>query len=280
MPQITIDVMKLGNKLCFIVLTLFLAAICAAASAQDSAVQLVTQVSSGVQEQQRLMPDFVATEDVTAQTIENGRLIHERRVLSELQALREDGKPEPQEQRRVLSATEDGKPQIRAKYALPIGVRGGFAGDAPRYFSAESLVCFDFEIERRDQLRGRSAVVLAIRRKNSPPANAVCTSASKAGATAWIDAETARVLRLELGQMKQLDYSVPFGRENGTYLFAPVIEYGEIEIAGHSYWVPIEKRVDFVKENGKVTYKYVVRYSNFHKFMSTSRIVRVENSDK
>jgi hypothetical protein len=248
--------------------------------AEDPVAQLLSRVATNVAEQQRSNPDFLANEDVTMQELENGKVVHEKHIVSEFHAVHSDSKSKSIEHRKVLSATEDGKPQNRSEYVLPLGVRGGFAEDAPGYFGQANAGCFDFESIRQDQLRGRSAIVLAMRRKKSSIADSTCSAAYKIDATAWIDTETYQILRLELGPRKDLDYSVPFSRSNGKYTYAPVIEYGEVQIADRSYWVPIEKRVDFVKENGKVTYKYVVRYSDFHKFVSTAKIVDVGDPGK
>lgn len=280
MQQITTSAKRQRSHHFFWVWIFLIAATSSFASAQDPSAQLVARVAGNVQEQQHSIPDFVAQEDVTIQIMENGKLIHVTHILSQFQAVHSDAKGKSNEQRTVLSSTGDGKPQKRSGYLLPIGVRGGFAEDAPGYFGGTNPGCFDFEILRQDRLRGRSAIVLAMRRKKSPLADSVCTAAHKVDATAWIDAETYQILRLEMAEMKQLDYSVPLGRENGVYTFSPVIEYGEVQIADRPYWVPIEKRVDFVKKNGKVAYKYVVRYSDFHKFLSTSRIVEVGNPSK
>jgi hypothetical protein len=271
--QIKARTKRQRSKHSFSVWILLIAATSSFASAQDPVAQLVSRVSGNVSDQQRSIPDFVANEEVTIQILESDKLIHETHIISQFQAVHSDAKGQSNEQRTVISSTGDGKPQKRSGYALPIGVRGGFAEDAPGYFGGTNPGCFDFEILRQDQLRGRNAIVLAVRRKKSPLADSSCAAARKVDATAWIDAETYQILRLELGEMKQLDYSVPFGRENGVYTFSPVIEYGEVKIADRSYWVPIEKRVDFVKTNRKVVYKYIVRYSDFHKFLSTSRIV-------
>jgi len=280
MQQIAIDVERQRSKHLFWVWILLIATTNMVASAQDTSAQLVSRVAANVQEQQRSIPDFVAHEDVTMQEMENGKLIHEKHIVSQFQAIHSDSKSKNNEQRNVISATEDGKPQNRSGYVLPIGVRGGFAEDAPGYFGGTNPGCFDFEIVRQEQLRGRSAIVVAMRRKKSSLADSACSAAHRVDATAWIDAESYRILRIQLGQMKELDYSVPFSHGNGVYIYSPVIEFGEVQIAERSYWVPIEKRVDFVKENGKVTYKYVVRYSDFHKFVSTSRIIDVGDADK
>jgi hypothetical protein len=250
------------------------------APAEEPGGRLSSRVASNVQEQQRVIPDFVASEDVTMQQLENGKLIHEKHIVSQFQAVHGDSKSKSDEQRTVISVTEDGKPRNRSGYLLPIGVRGGFAEDAPGYFGGTNPSCFDLEIVRRDQLRGREVIVLRMRRKKSSMAESACAAAYKVDATAWVDAKTYQILRLELGEMKQFDFSGPLRRENGEYTYSPLIEYGEVQIADRTYWVPIEKRVDFVKTNGKVTYKYVVRYSDFHKFVSTSRIVSVGDAGK
>jgi hypothetical protein len=250
------------------------------ASAQDPVAPLLSRVAGNVQDEQRSIPDFIANEEVTIQILENGKLIHETHIISQFQAVHGDAKGKSNEQRTVLSSTGDGKPQKRSAYALPIGVRGGFAEDAPGYFGGTNPGCIDFEVARQDQLRGRSAIVLTMRRKKLSLADSACAGAHKVDATAWIDAETYHILRLEMGEMKEIQVSVPLGRENGVYTFSPVIDYGEVQIADRPYWVPIEKRVDFVKKNGKVAYKYVVRYSDFHKFVSTSKIIDVGDAGK
>jgi len=252
----------------------------ARAWAEDPVAQLLPRVAANVQEQQRSIPDFVANEDVTMQVLENGKVIHEKHIVSEFQAVHGDSKGKNNEHRKVISASEDGKPRNGSGYILPLGVRGGFSEDAPGYFGGTNMGCFDFEIVRQDQLRGRSAIVLAMRRKKASLAESTCAAAYRVDATAWIDAETYRILRLELGPRKERDFTGPFSQGSGTFTFAPVIEYGEVQIADRSYWVPIEKRVDFVKENGRVTYKYVVLYSQFHKFVSTSRIVEAGDVGK
>jgi hypothetical protein len=278
--RIAIDVKNQRSKHLLWLWALLTAVTMTRASAEGPVAQLLSRVATNVAEQQRSIPDFLANEDVTMQILENGKLIHERHIVSEFQAVHGDSKGKNNEHRKVISATWDGKPQNRPEYVLPIGVRGGFAEDAPGYFGRANPDCFDFEMIRQDQLRGRSAIVLAMRRKKASLADSACTAAYKVDATAWIDAETYRILRLELGPREDLDFSVPFSRGNGKYTYAPVIEYGEVQIADRSYWVPIEKRVDFVKENGKVTYKYVVRYSDFHKFVSTAKIVDVGDPGK
>ena len=273
MQRIAINVKKQRSKHLFGLWVLLTAVTMTGGSAEEPVAQLLSRIATNVAEQQRSIPDFLANEDVTMQELENGKVIHEKHIVSQFQAVHGDAKGRNNEKRTVISATEDGKPQNHSGYVLPIGVRGGFAEDVPGYFGQTNVGCFDFEMIRQDQLRGRSAIVLAMRRKKSSIADSTCASAYRIDATAWIDTETCRVLRLELGPRIELDYSGPFSRGNGKYTYAPVIEYGEVQIADRSYWVPIEKRVDFVKENGKVTYKYVVRYSQFHKFVSTARIV-------
>ncbi len=280
MQQIATGVERQRSKHLSWVWILLIATTYMVASAQDPSAQLVSRVAANVQEQQRSIPDFVAHEDVTMQELENGKLIHEKHIVSQFQAIHSDSKSKNNEQRKVISATEDGKTQNRSGYLLPIGVRGGFAEDAPGYFGGTNPSCFDFKIVRQDQLRGRSVFVVAMRRKKSSLADSACAAAHKADANAWIDAESYCILRLELGEMKELDYSGLFSHGNGVYIYSPVIEFGEVQIAERSYWVPIEKRVDFVKENGKVTYKYVVRYSDFHKFASTSRIIDASDAGK
>jgi hypothetical protein len=274
------DSKKQKSRHLFCLWVLLVAATITRASAEDPVAQLLPRVAANVQEQQRSIPDFVANEDVTMQVLENGKVIHEKHIVSEFQAVHGDSKSKNNEHRKVISATEDGKPQNGSGYILPLGVRGGFAEDARGYFGGANMGCFDFELIRQDQLRGRSAIVLAMRRKKTSLADSTCAAAYRVDATAWIDAETYRILRLELGPRKERDFTGPFSQGNGTYTFAPVIEFGEVQIADRSYWVPIEKRVDFVKENGKVTYKYVVRYSQFHKFVSTSRIVEAGDTGK
>jgi hypothetical protein len=278
--RITINVRSRRSGLLFWLWVLLAAAIMTRAWAEDPVAQLLPRVATNVREQQRSIPDFLANEDVTMQVLENGKVIHEKHIVSEFQAVHGDAKGKNNEHRKVISTTEDGKPQNRSGYILPLGVRGGFAEDAPGYFGGANPGCFDFEIVRQDQLRGRSAIVLAMRRKKASIADSACAAAYKVDATAWIDTETYRILRLELGSRKERDFTGPFSQGNGTYTFAPVIEYGEVQIADRSYWVPIEKRVDFVKENGKVTYKYVVGYSDFHKFVSTAKILDVGDVGK
>ena len=271
--RIAIDVKSQRSKHLVWLWLLLTAVTMTRASAEDPVAQLLSRVATNVAEQQRSIPDFVANEDVTMQVQENGRSIHERHIVSEFQAIHGDAKGRNNEHRKVISATEDGRPQSRSEYILPIGVRGGFAEDASGYFGGTNMGCFDFEIVRQDQLRGNSAIVLRMRRKESSLADLACATARKVDATAWIDAETNRIMRLEAAPRNERDFTGPFSRGNGTYTYAPVTEYGEVQIADRSYWVPIEKRVDFVKGNGKVTYKYVVRYSQFHKFVSTAKIV-------
>lgn len=245
------------------------------AHAENPSAQLLERVSGNVVEQEHNIPDFVATEDVTKQELVNDKLVHEKHVVSQFQVVYDRMKERNEEHRRVLSATEDGKAVDRTISTLPLGVRGGFADDAPSYFGKANLICFDFDVARQEQWHGRDATVLAIRRKKI--ANPTCPGAHARGATAWIDAETGRILQLELEPGKEREFCGPFNRVNGVYTFVPIIEYGEVQIADRKYWVPFEKRVDFVKEDGKVKTKYVVRYSQFHKFASTSRIVESGN---
>jgi hypothetical protein len=265
--------MKGRNNYSLVLDFLLVTASGASAFAQSPSAQFLERVASNVAEQQRSIPDFVANEDVTVQELENGKHIHEKHIVSQFQAVHNEAKGKFGEQRQVLSATEDGKPLNRTGYVLPLGVRGGFADDASKYFGKANMVCFDIDTIRQDQMRGRNVTVVAIRRKKSSLADSACSAAYKIDATAWVDAETLRILRLELGQMKEREYNGPFSRANGVFDYAPAIDYGEAQIAGRSYWVPIEKRVDFVKEDGKVTFKYVVQYSQFHKFASTASII-------
>jgi len=44
--------------------------------------------------------------------------------------------------------------------------------------------------------------------------------------------------------------------------------------------VPVEKHVDIVKEKGQKTGKYVVHYSQFHKFASTAKIIDAGGASK
>lgn len=105
------------------------------AYAENPSAQFLERVSGNVAEQQHVVPDFVANEDVTVRAMESGRLVHQKHIVSQFQAVYNSAKQKHDEQRKIVSASEDGKPLSRTTYVLPLAVRGGFADDAAAYLS-------------------------------------------------------------------------------------------------------------------------------------------------
>jgi len=179
------------------------------------------------------------------------------------------------ESRKDTSAIENGK-QVKAEsYIPPFGVRGGFAEDLFQFFDENTSKCYDFSLTGRVEVRGRAALLVNIQPKADgqqlgPPCAQV---AARSAAKVWIDTESLQVVRLQKPTIKSFWFEGAFAKSNGEYLGAPVIEYAPVIINNVTYWLPAEKRVEFVKTKEQRSVAYQIEYSDFHKFDVSIKIV-------
>jgi len=245
-------------------------------------VSVVSQVQKNVATLRDKLPDFVCKEQATMQETVNGKVVKTSQRLSTLTAVRKyprqnDGRFA--ESREVISATENGK-QVKAQsYAPPVGVRGGFAEDLFPFFDLNSGKCYEFDLVGREVVRGRAAVVMNVKSKaglQSLGPQCPHLSPGYSVAKVWIDSESLQVVRLEKNTIHELMFNGPFAATNGDYLLTPHIEYAPVSINNSTYWLPVEKRVEFVKVKGQRSLAYRLQYSDFHKFDVSMKIVSAD----
>ena len=242
---------------------------------------VVAQVRGNISSLRAKLPDFVCKEQIDMQEIADGKVVKTGQHVSTVVAVRRrQGESDSgfAESRQDTSATENGKPVKAEGYVPPLGVRGGFAEDLFQSFDETRGKCYDFDLAGREEVRGRSTLVVNILSKaDDRHLGPQCAHvAARSTTKVWIDAESFQVLRLQKPAAKSLWFQGPFAKTNGEYLGTLVIEYAPVIINGVSYWLPAEKRVEFVKTKGQLRFAYQIEYRDFHKFGTSIKIVSAD----
>jgi hypothetical protein len=241
----------------------------------------VLQVQKNIAALRAKLPNFVCKEQIDMQEVADGKVVKTGQHVSTLVAVRRrQGESDSgfAESREDISATENGK-QVKAEgYVPPFGVRGGFAEDLFQSFDESRGKCYDFNLAGREEVRGRTALVVNIQSKaDDQKLGPQCAHvAARSTAKVWIDAESLQVVRLQKPTAKSLWFQGPFAKTNGEYLGTSVIEYAPVIINDVKYWLPAEKRVEFVKTKGQRSFAYQIEYSDFHKFDTSIKIVSAD----
>lgn len=239
---------------------------------------VVLQVEKNIAALRAKLPDFVCKEQIDMQEVADGKVVKVGRHVSTLVAVRRrkgDSDSGFAESREDISATENGKKVKAAGYVPPFGVRGGFAEDLFQSFDESTGKCYDFKFAGREEVRGHTALVVDIQAKaddqqfGSQCAHLVARSTAKV----WIDAESLQVVRLQKPTVKSLWFQGPFAKTNGEYLGTSIIEYAPVIINDVKYWLPAEKKVEFVRTKGQRSFAYQIEYSDFHKFDTSIKIL-------
>jgi hypothetical protein len=250
-------------------------------SAQQPALTVdavLAHVRDNVSEFKKFIPAFVADEAVLSQRFQSGAITDHMNLESSLQIQRTspDGPTHEATQIRLVNGVPPKDPN---KVELPYNFHGGFAN----VVSFADSKCDDFRLA---EAPGASTiVVLATPKPAAPDRPASCGSESHI-VKAVIDPQTFQILRLEqttqdavlkLPMAARLPFmeSFPESRNN---VFSWTVDYAPVELGGKTYWLAKTVTSDFQdkKEKKPVHLHYEARYTNYHRFTSTSTILPIQ----
>jgi hypothetical protein len=241
---------------------------------------IISRVRENVASMHKQLPNFVCQEDVSQQITDGNKTVEKKHYRISLQALHRpnDSTNQFSESRHVISATLDGKILNDQKYDPPIHwLRGGLARDLFTYFDAPTSGCYEFNPVRGGEATDSNTLALDVTlSKNTLPADCAHIPAQLSSARVWIDLTAFQVIRIEEHTGNSIDFSTPFARTNGKYVFTPVIEYSPVRIHDLDYWLPQRKSIKFIKTKGQYANTWISQYSDYHKFEASATIIDIQ----
>ncbi len=233
---------------------------------------VIARVSTNVQEFQDLLPDFVCEEKVTSTKMESGRITKQRIVESIFTGVQ---KPSTKgnvrlsytESREVTSV--DGK-AVRhgARFPkLPFVNSGGFSSIMVMTFASKNLPYHNYELTGSERIRDLNTLVVRFVTKEGQQELGTYFQGRRFNAkdvgTAWIDADSMQIARLEL---RFLNLPPTFAS------YSTAVDYGPSIIGERQFWLPTTVRADLGERNSKQTASYVAEYSHCRKFVASVEI--------
>lgn len=234
--------------------------------------EVLTAVSRNVRDFQERLSDLVCDERITSTASESGILRTMTIVESVFTAVQ---KPSPLQgnvrpafiETREITAI-DGK-AVRKDTAmpkLPLAMFGGFSDVLSMTFSPENLEFHTYKLNKTLD-EGRLVVKFATKdhqQKLRTVLNGDSLIAKDTG-TAWIDATSYQVVRLE---RNFLTLPRDLSRLKDT------VEYGSTAIGDREFWLPLIMRSDATDRDPRKTKIFLADYTNCRKFTADIRLVQ------
>jgi hypothetical protein len=226
-----------------------------------SADEVLAAVGKNVREFQERLPDFVCDERITSSTFDSGAIRTMKTVESVFTVIQkrnpvpDSGQPAFTETREITSI--DGK-EVRKGTAmpkLPFATFGGFSELVGITFSPENQEFHTYTLDKKLD-EGRLVVHFAMKDDRQ--------TLARATGSAWIDATSYQVVRLE-GNFR---IALPeLGRLKET------VDYGTTAIGDREFWLPLIARSEATDRGTRKTRVFLADYTNCRKFSADIKLV-------
>ncbi|HEY4380528.1 MAG TPA: hypothetical protein VGN01_09295 [Acidobacteriaceae bacterium] len=248
---------------------------CAAQQSSLTVEEVLAHARDNVSDFQKSIPAFIADESVLSERFESAVLKDRMNIESSFQVKRTSPDDSTHETRQVRLVNGI-PPKDPHKIQPPWTFSGGFAN----VISFVNSKCDDFRLAQPPD--ARTIVVLANPKPAAADRPASC-SAESYTLKAVIDPATFQIIHLEqttqdavlkLPMAAHLPFMESFPESRNNVL-SWAVDYAPVELGGKTFWLAKSVTSDFQdkKQKKPVHLHYEARYSNYHRFTSTSTIL-------
>jgi hypothetical protein len=224
------------------------------------------RVSRNVQEFQNSLPDFECREKITSTSFERNGSISVKRVIDSVFTGRQqdDGRGHSYTESRDVKAI-DGVPAAKGQPVptLPFQFGGGFSASVVSTFAPEILQYRTFRMAGIVNVGATPALRIDLATKNGQRKLQMTSRGTKFivkdSGYAWIDPASMQVLRLERHFTDFPNFSS----------FSTIVDYGETEIGGKTFWMPKTVRANATDSQTRKAVEYLAEYGQCRRYSAT-----------
>ena len=236
--------------------------------AQEAPVKLneiLPRIEANTESYRATVPSFICDEHITSQELHGGKLKRETTVDAEFSVLRSPSKTGILDESRETKKI-DGKPSGNSKIKMPLSFSGGFSGALTKFLSADHRECFDYR-EDAPTVSSTTAIAVTFVARDAALKEPSCQTIQQGTTGKFVvDVASMQVIHIERTVPN------PIGKDQAV-LGTASVDYAPVLLNGKSFWLPTTITA-FTTETPKTNgVRFTARYSNYHRFASTSKIV-------
>ncbi|HUA58256.1 MAG TPA: hypothetical protein VML19_05855 [Verrucomicrobiae bacterium] len=235
--------------------------------AEPSVEEILAKIQTNTSQFLQSLPDFVCDETITSKAVIRGR---QRQYVNESHFVgrqQKQGRMTFTETREVISINGKAVPK-NTRPQGPIFFGGGFSSVLHTTFGKDTVAAQTYKVASEEEFRGRPTLVIEFSTRPGQQDlrfdfDGKAYVENDRG-KAWIDKESMRILRLEREYLNVPRRQSPM---------VATVEYGEAQIGGQAYWMPVTVTASQVKGSTGDEEQYVAQYRNYRKFEAQSSII-------